>query len=305
MATDVEIFDQRALSLIDPHGKLEQLWTGTKWCEGPVYLPEDDSVVWSDIPGDRLLRWSTKDGFSVFLQPSHFQNGHTRDLEGRIVGCSHGLRAVLRREHDGTWQAVVDRWNGKKLNSPNDVVVKSDGTIWFTDPDYGLIVDEEGVAENGGVKELDGCFVFRFDPKSGQLNAVITDMAKPNGLAFSPDESVLYVSDTARSHDPDGAHHIRAYDIVEGHTAANGRLFVDVEPGVSDGFRVDEIGNVWSSSRDSVQVFSAQAERLAKINVPETVANLTFGGPNQNQLYITASTSLYAFDVRVRGAQRP
>jgi gluconolactonase len=209
MDNHFEIFDERFYSILLADSKLEKLTSGAVWSEGPVFLESDQSVIWSDIPGNRLLRWSAADGMIEFLKPSHFQNGHTLDLQGRVIACSHGERAVVRLESDGNWTVLVNRFEGKKLNSPNDVVVKSDGTIWFTDPSYGLIQPHEGY---GGTQEQEGCFVYRFDPVNLDIDAVVTDMEKPNGLAFSSDEKILYVSDTSASHDKNGNHHIRAYD---------------------------------------------------------------------------------------------
>ena len=291
MPLEFEMFEERMRELLLPDSRLEQLATGATWSEGPVYLPDEDAVIWSDIPGNRLLRWSAREGLREFLKPAHFQNGHTLDLEGCILACSHGERAVLRLEKDGTWTTLISRYEGKRFNSPNDIVVKSDGTLWFTDPDYGLIQPEEGY---GGEGEQAGCFVYRFDPTTNELNAVITDMRKPNGLAFSPGETLLYVSDTSASHDADGFHHVRVYDMIDGRRATNGKLFADISPGLPDGFRLDVHGYLFISSEDSVQIYTPEATCLGKLYVPEKVGNLTFGGPERNRLFITASSSLYA-----------
>ena len=291
MPDGLTILDERFRRLLRPDSRLERLASGCIWSEGPVPL-DDGGVLWSDIPNNRLMRWHPQEGASEFLRPAHFQNGHTRDREGRVIACSHGQRAIVRLEPDGTWRVLVDRVDGKRFNSPNDVVVKSDGTIWFTDPPYGLIQPNEGYG--GEVAELEGCHVYRFDPSSLEVRAVVTDMVKPNGLAFSPDERTLYVSDTGRSHDEAGPHHIRAFDVVDGHTCANGRVFAVIEPGLPDGFRLDRDGLVFTSAGDGVHVLSPDGELLGKVLVPETVANLTFGGPERNRLFITASSSLYA-----------
>lgn len=307
----IEIYDERFRALLRPDSKLVHLAGGGTWTEGPVYLAEDDAVVWSDIPGNRLLRYSERDGVSEYLKPSHFHNGHYRDLQGRILACSHGERSIKRLEPDGAWTTLVDSYQGKRLNSPNDIVVKSDGTIWFTDPPYGLIQPNEGY---GGEPEQEGCFVYRLEmlfsprsgePETGHLEAVVTDMAKPNGLAFSPDERTLYVSETGRSHDPGIPSEIRAYDVIEGRRTTNGRTFANIEPGLPDGFRVDVHGHVFTSSGHGVQVYDSDGIRLGKIPVPETVSNLTFGGPEKNRLYITATTSLYAIELATAGVQRP
>ncbi|MBE9020262.1 SMP-30/gluconolactonase/LRE family protein, partial [Chroococcidiopsidales cyanobacterium LEGE 13417] len=250
----------------------------------------------------RLLRWSASDGVSILREPSHYQSGNYRDLEGRLVACSSGDRAIIRRESNGEWQILVDRYQGKRLNSPNDLVVKSDGTIWFTDPPYGITQPEQGY---GGEREQDGCFVFRFDPETGEIDAVVTDMIRPNGLAFSPDESLLYVSDTAAFNIPGGPHHIRAYEVVGGRKVTNGRVFAEIEPGQPDGLRLDDRGNIFTSSADSIQVYAADGTRLGKILVPEICANLTFGGQERDRLLIAAGKSLYAIDLNTRGVQQP
>lgn len=298
----IEIYDERIRALLRPDSRLEKLATGATWSEGPAYFAEDDSLIWSDIPGNRLLRFSAKDGSSEFLKPAHFQNGHYRDHQGRLLACSHGERAIKRLEMDGTWTTLVSHYEGKKLNSPNDIVVKSDGTIWFTDPDYGLIQPNEGY---GGEREQAGCFVYRFDPKTEEITAVITDMRRPNGLAFSPDESLLYVSDTSASHDADGFHHVRVYQVVDGRSTQNGRVFTQIEPGLPDGFRLDIQGNLFISSLDSVQVYTPAGERIGKILIPEKVGNLTFGGPDKNRLFVAASSSLYSIYLNTRGVQKP
>ncbi len=298
MPEAIEIYDPRMRAIVHPGASLQKLANGAVHSEGPVYFHEDDSVVWSDAHGNCLLRWSANDGVSVLRDPSDYQSGNYRDLEGRLVACSSGLRAIIRREHDGEWKVLVDRYQGKRLNSPNDLVVKSDGTIWFTDPPYGITQPNQGY---GGEQEQPGCFVYRFDPATGEIDAVVTDMVRPNGLAFSPDESILYVSDTAAFNIPDGPHHIRAYEVVNSRYAKNGRVFAVIEPGQPDGFRVDEHGNVFTSSKDSVQVYAPDRTRLGKILVPEVVANLTFGGVKCDRLFITAGKSLYAIDLNTRG----
>jgi gluconolactonase len=295
-------FDPRFRELLKPGEKLERLATGAIWSEGPIYSPEDHSVIWSDIPNNRLLRWSAKEGMSVWRQPSNFENGHYRDLEGRLLSCEHGGRCISRTEPDGSKIVLVDRYEGKRLNSPNDLVVKSDGTIWFTDPPYGILSDYEGYKAES---ELGDCYVFRFDPGSEELSIVTDEVVEPNGLAFSPDEKVLYVADTSAAFDPNGNHHIMAFDVVDGKKARNSRVFAVIAPGLADGFRVDIHGNIFTSSADSVQVYTSDGTHLGKILVPEKVGNLTFGGPRHDRLYIAASSSLYALDLNTRGIQRP
>ncbi len=300
----IEVHDERLRPVVAPAAPLERLCTGAVWSEGPVWIAEDDSVLWSDIPNDRMLRWSAADGMRVWRDRVGFTNGHTRDLDGSILHCSHGLRAVFRTDvHGGRQRIVVDRWQGKRFNSPNDVVVKSDGTIWFTDPPYGLIIPEEG---HGGSSEIGDCLVFRHDPRSGALDPVTDLPEHPNGLAFSPDESLLYVSDTSGAIAGHGSNHcLWAFDVVGGARLANGRRFADVAPGVPDGFRLDAQGWIYTSAQDGVHVFHPDATLLGKIRVPEKVGNVTFGGPQRDVLYVAASSSLYRIRLATRGVQRP
>lgn len=301
MPETIEIYDDRMRALIRPETSLQTVANDAAvWSEGPVYFPEDDSVVWSDAHGDRLLHWSASSGVNVLREPSHYQSGNYRDLEGRLVSCSSGDRAIIRREHGGEWKILVDRYQGKRLNSPNDLVVKRDGTIWFTDPPYGLTQPNQGY---GGEQEQPGCFVYRFDPETGEIDAIVTDMVRPNGLTFSPDEHLLYVSDTAAFNIPQGPHHIRVYEVVGDRQVANGRVFAVIDPGQPDGLRVDALGNVFTSSEDSVQVYAPDGTRLGKILVPEVCSNLTFGGVNGDRLLITAGKSLYMIDLNTCGVQ--
>ena len=295
MAETIAVYDQRMHSIIDPDAKLEKLADGAKHTEGPVYVPEDDSVIFSDVSGNKLFRWNATDGLSVIREPSYYQNGNYRDLQGRLVACSHGQRAIIRREHNGEWVVLCDRYQNNRLNSPNDLIVKSDGTIWFSDPPFGLTQPKEGF---GGKQEQAGSFVFRFDPNTEKIDAVIKEMERPNGLAFSPDESILYVSDTSQVDYAQGHHYIRAYDLIGEKEVANSRVFAVIEPGQPDGFKVDKQGNIFTSSADSVQVYATDGTRLGKIFVPEVVANLTFGGKDGKRLFITAGTSLYAIDLK-------
>jgi gluconolactonase len=258
--------------------------------------------VFSDIPNERLLRYVPGSGVSTFRAPSNFANGNTRDRQGRLITCEHGTRRVTRTEVDGQITVLADRFEGKRLNSPNDVVVKSDGSIWFTDPTYGILSDYEGYRAE---PELPTKNVFRLDPESGELTVVVDDFGQPNGLAFSPDESLLYVADSASSHDETWPSHIRVFDVVDGTRLANGRVFAVIDKGLPDGFRVDLAGNIWTSAGDGVHCFAPDGTLLGKILVPQTVANLTFGGPRRNRLFITATTSLYAVYLATTGAQRP
>ena len=306
MALDpaIEIIDKRFHRLVIHNAHIDHLWTGGRWTEGPVYVPAGRYLVFSDIPNDRTLRYDELSGQThTFEQPALNQNGHCLDLEGRIVSCEHRGRAVSRIGHDGRREVLADAYQGKRLNSPNDVVVRSDGSIWFTDPTYGIDSEYEGDAS---VAELDGCHVYRIDPDDGSLTAVVTDMVRPNGLAFSPDESILYVADTGISHvgrrcPPD----IRAYPMAEDGRTTAGRYttFATCDEGVFDGFRVDRDGHIWSSAGDGVHCYHPDGTLLGKIHLPEVVANVEFGGPKRNRLYICGTTSLYAMYVNAQGAR--
>ncbi|MNU80688.1 Gluconolactonase precursor [compost metagenome] len=297
---NIEIFDPRLQRILNPDSRLEQLCTGAEWGEGPVWISEQSCVVWSDIPNNRMLRWSADEGLGVFRQPAHFSNGNYRGCDGRLVTCEHGRRCISRTESDGRVEVLVDRYQGARLNSPNDLVVKSDGSIWFSDPAYGIMSDREGYRAES---EQDGCHVYRFDPLSNELSRVADDFEKPNGLAFSPDETLLYVSDTSASHAADGCHHIRVFDVLDGRRLVNGRFFAVIEPGLPDGFRIDQQGWLYVSSQDSIQVYAPDGCLLGKILVPEKISNCTFGGAEGNRLFITASTSLYAITLNTRGCQ--
>jgi len=279
--------------LADP-ASLERLWTGAAWSEGPAWIPTTARLRWSDVVGNRILEFDAATGeVAEYARDVEYVNGRTLDRHGQVIQCSHGRRRV-ERDVDGVVTAIVNGFDGHRFNSPNDVVVTSDGVIWFTDPPYGIRAD--GREGHPGEEEYGGCFVFRVDETTGDLTAEITDMVHPNGLAFSPDESLLYVADTS------GPLNIRVYDIVGGRVVAgSGRSFAAVRPGASDGFRVDVEGRIWTSSGDSVQVLSTSGEVIAKFEVPETVANVCFGGADGRDLYITATTSLYRLRTTTTG----
>ncbi len=269
-------------------------------------MRETGAVLWSDIPQNRMLSWRPGHGMAVWREDVEFTNGHVREADGALLHCSHGLRAIVRTRFDAAGQpladeVVVNRYQGRRLNSPNDVVVKRDGTVWFTDPPYGIASDREGHA---APSELASCYVFRFDPATGALRIASDFVEEPNGLAFSPDESVLYVSDTSAALRMDGGgnHHIVAFDVIDGQDLANPRIFAVVDPGLADGFRVDVNGFVYTSSADSVQVYHPDGTRIGRIAVPEKVGNLCFGGDLGNELYVCASRSLYRIVLNTRGA---
>lgn len=280
---------------------VKQLATGFDWTEGPVWFGDANCLLFSDIPNNRIMRWTPGTGISVYREPSNFANGHTRDFEGRLVSCEHGARRVTRTELDGSITVIADSFDGKRLNSPNDVVVKSDGSIWFTDPHYGIMTNYEGYKSE---QELP-CHVYRVDPSDGGIEAVITDFACPNGLAFSPDESKLYVADTGAMFDADAERHIRVFDVDSNDRLTGGDVFHVINPGASDGFRLDSDGNVWSSAGDGVHCISPDGRLLGKLLVPELVSNVCFGGRAKHQLFITATTSLYSVVLNRQGIQRP
>lgn len=298
----VELHDRRFQCLTAPNARLVQLYTGCGWAEGPVWFAEHGLLLWSDVPGQRLMRYIEGIGAGVLRERTNFINGNTRDREGRLVSCEHGGRRVIRTEPDGSLTVLADRYDGRRLNSPNDVVVKSDGSIWFTDPDYGILSDYEG---HRAEREQSGCHVYRIDPATGVVLKVADGFSRPNGIAFSPDETTLYVSDTGCSHDPDGPHHIVAFDVDGAGQLSGRRIFHVIADGVSDGFRIDSLGNVWTSSRGGVLCLAPAGEVIGRIRVPEIVSNLAFGGPRRTRLYITATRSLYAIEVGVTGAGRP
>ena len=291
--------EPRAVDLIDPASRLTRLTDGGIWAEGPVWLPAEAVLMYSDVRADRGMRWSEVNGGEVWRSPNDHTNGNTLDREGRVLHCEHSNRRIARTEPDGTRAGLVDRFGGKRLNSPNDVVVRSDGTIWFTDPPYGIVLPEEGTP---APQEQAGCFVFRFDPETGELSVASDAILHPNGLAFSPDESLLYVSDTSGALDPQANHHIVVLDVVDGLRLERPRVFKVMEPGFADGLRVDEHGNVWSSAEDGIHVISPEGTDLARIGVPEVTSNCVFGGADGRRLFITASSSLYAIETNVTGS---
>ncbi len=282
-------------------GAVERLFTGLRWAEGPVWFGDARHLLVSDIPNQRILKWCEETGeVSVFRRPSGYANGNTRDREGRLITCEHGGRRVVRTEYDGTITTLIDGFEGKRLNSPNDVVVKSDGSIWFTDPPFGLLSDYEG---NRAEQELPAR-IYRLDPASGEATVVEGELPGPNGLAFSPDERVLYaVASRARPRQ------VWAYDVVDGVRLANGRMLIDAGPeGTPDGFRVDEDGNLWCGwgmgrpELDGVMVFNPAGEPIGRIQLPERCANVCFGGRRRNRLFMAASQSVYSLYVNTRGA---
>jgi gluconolactonase len=285
---------------------IDRIATGFRWAEGPVYFRDGGYLLWSDIPNNRMMRWLEEDGHvSVFRAHSNYSNGNTRDREGRLLTCEHDARRVTRTELDGRITVVMDSFNGKKLNAPNDIVVTSDGAIWFTDPGYGIDGEYEGHADKF---EL-GTNVYRVDPKTGRATVVVDDFTRPNGLAFSPDEKLLYIVDSGATHG--GPAHIRVFDVVA-NKLRKSRVFADdFSPGFTDGMRVDVKGNVWCSmgwadpQEDGVRCYAPDGDMIGKVHLPETCANLCFGGKKRNRLFMCGSTSIYALYVDIQGAQLP
>ncbi|MCB1380773.1 MAG: SMP-30/gluconolactonase/LRE family protein [Alphaproteobacteria bacterium] len=298
----------RFLDFFPAGAALTQLATGFIWAEGPVWFGEFNELRFSDIPNNRMMRWSPVGGLSTFRQPSQRTNGHTRDRDGNMISCEHGGRCVSRTRLDGTYEVLAMYWNGKRFNSPNDVVVKSDGSIWFTDPPYGIISDHEGIRAES---EIGKNQVYRLDPQSGEVTVVADDFDRPNGLAFSPDESELYIADSghARGHgygfDDSRPRHVRALKVVDGRKLTDSRVVAVIEPKVPDGLRVDTEGLLWISAGDGIHCYTPAGERLGRILVPEVVANLTFGGFGKSRMFICATSSLYAIETSRTGAQWP
>lgn len=299
-ATGFEILDPRFNQCLVGHARVERLWTGARWAEGPAWFAAGRYLVWSDIPNNRMLRFDETDGsVSVFRYPSNYSNGNTVDRQGRLVSCEHGARRVTRTELDGTITVIADNYEGKRLNSPNDVVVKSDGSIWFTDPPYGILIDYEGGRAPG---EIGNNNVYRVDAKTGKISIVCDDFDKPNGLAFSLDEKYLYIADTGNSHNPDGPKHIRRLEVKDnGQSLGKSVVFADCTAGLFDGFRLDGDGRIWTSAGDGVHCYLPDGALIGKILIPELVANVVFGGAKLNRLFICGTTSLYSAYLAING----
>jgi len=294
----VKILDDRFASCRLFHAAVERLATGFRWAEGPVWFGDGRFLLWSDIPNNRILRWLEDTGeVSVFRSPSHYTNGNTRDHQGRLVSCEHDSRRVTRTEYDGTITVLADAYDGKPLNSPNDVVVKSDGSIWFTDPPFGILGNYEGHVATPALPTN----VYRIDGKTGRLSVAAADVPRPNGLCFTPDESGLYVVVSGTI-----PREIRLFDVVDAGTRlANGRVFY-AGPALPDGIRCDTLGNLWcgwggGEGHDGVMVFAPDGTPIGHIDLPERCANLCFGGTKRNRLFMAASQSLYSLYVNVQG----
>ena len=295
VAARFQVFDER-FAPVGGDDRLEVLHTGCRWTEGPAYFAAGRYLVFSDIPNDRMLRWDeTTASVGVFRHPAGYTNGHTVDRQGRLVSCEHGNRRVTRTEHDGGITVLADAWRGRRLNSPNDVVERADGSVWFTDPSYGIDSDYEGHRADS---EIGACNVYRVDPAGGEVTVVADDFDRPNGLAFSLDERQIYIADTPRRH-------IRMFAVADDGTLSGGDVFASCDAGSFDGIRLDDAGRVWAAAHDGVHCFAADGTLIGKLHVPEVVSNLTFGGPKRNHLFLTASTSVYSIRLNVNGARYP
>lgn len=295
-----EVLDRRFASLINPTAKLELLDATSRWAEGPVYVPAGSYFLWSDVPSDRIMRWDETSGHaSVFRSPSQNANGNALDRQGRLVTCEQLTRRVTRTEHDGSVTVIADRVDGKRFNSPNDVAVASDGAIWFSDPTYGIDSDYEG---RRAPSEIGQSRLYRVDPADGSVRVAGDDFVQPNGLAFSPDERRLYVSDTGRTHVKDGPAHIRVFDVNVGRLTG-GDVFAENPVGLFDGFRVDEAGKIWTSAGDGVRCYESDGNLIGMIHVPDAVANVCFGGLARNRLFICATGCVYAVYLATHGVK--
>lgn len=293
-SVEFEVLDPRFEDCFRRSARLEKLAGGCRWTEGPVYLPAQRRLLWSDIPNERMLSWCEVSGHvAEFRRPSGYANGHTLDRQGRLVTCEHGGRRVVRTEHDGSLTVLASHHEERRLNSPNDVVVKSDGTVWFTDPPYGIVDDYEG---GRAPQEQPGCHVYRLDPDTGELRAVIVNMVHPNGLAFSPDERWLYVADTGLEQGT-----MRRFAVDANGALSGGDVFISCDTGFYDGFRCDTEGRLWTSAGRAIHCHAADGRLIGRIPMPERVSNLVFGGAKRNRLFICATTSVYALLLGVNG----
>ncbi len=291
---ELEVIDER-FGAVGGDARVERLYSGGRWLEGPAYVPAGRYLVFSDIPNDRIMRWDETTGaVGVLRDGAGYANGRTLDRAGRLVTCEHGLRRVTRTEHDGSISVVADRLaDDRRFNSPNDVVEHSDGSLWFTDPTYGIDSDYEGYR---ATSETDGCHVYRVGPVDGTVRRVADDFDMPNGLAFSADEQVLYVVDSGRRH-------LRRFDVADDGSLEGGAVISECDAGTYDGLRIDDDGRLWVAAHDGLHCLDADGALLGKLHLPEVTSNLAFGGPRGNDLFITATTSVYAARLNVSGAR--
>ena len=304
----VEVLDPRFRAYRIGNAAIERIYTGARWAEGPVWFGDFKSLLFSDIPNNRMLRYcEVTDQVSLFRLPSNYSNGNTRDRQGRLITCEHLTRRITRTEPDGSLTVLMDRFDGKPLNAPNDAVVHSDGAVWFTDPGYGILMSYEGERAEAELPAR----VYRLDAATGVATVVADDLVKPNGLCLSPDESRLYVSDSGITHDPNGPGHIRVFDVVDARKLSGGQIFADMSPGFADGMRADRDGNLWSSigwagpGTDGVHCLTPNGDLIGRIILPEPCSNLCFGGAKKNRLFMTCSQSIYSLYVEAIGNQSP
>ena len=293
--TELEVLDER-FRHCDGDAWTQRLFTGCRWTEGPAYFPAGRYLVFSDIPNDRILRFDELTGrVGEFRAPARYANGHTVDRQGRLVSCEQGTRQVTRTEPDGSITVLASHYDGKRLNSPNDVVERSDGSIWFTDPSYGIDSDYEG---HKAPSEIGACHVYRVAPGTGEVRIAADGFLRPNGLAFSADERQLYIVDTRKKH-------IRLFDVASDGALSGGQVFATCDAGSFDGIRLDDAGRIWAAAHDGVHCFHPDGTLLGKLHLPEVVSNLTFGGPRRNDLFITATSSVYSLRLNITGARYP
>lgn len=294
-----EAYDPRFEELVLFNAELEQLAAGFRWVEGPVWFGDQRCLLFNDIPNNRTLRWSEEHGVSTFLEPSDFANGQTRDLQGRLIQCHHRSRSLTRLEHNGSTTTLIQEAQGRRLNAPNDLVVKNDGSIWFSDPLYGLLNDYEGGRQDSEQPPA----LYRLDPESGVAAVVATDFDGPNGLAFSPNEQLLYVAESGAPGASEPRRYIRRFAVNgDGQTLRGGEVFHKISSGWADGFRVDEAGNLWCGAADGVHVIAPDGALIGKVLVPQRVSNLCFGDRFGSRLFICASTAIYSLFTGTRGA---
>jgi len=301
MTDHFEVYSDEFRRVLGSSPELKLLSSDLKFAEGVCWVERAGHLIVSDFLNDRIIKWSEEEGLSIFRKPAETANGNTVDLEGRVVSCLTRGRSVVRQEHDGSLTTIADRYRGGRLTSPNDVVVKSDGTVWFTDPDYGFLCPDFG---HGDKPEQDRNRVYRVVPETGDITSVSEDFDKPNGLAFSPDESLLYVGDTGRTHGEFRPHQLMVFDVVERGTAlANPRVFAVIEPGVPDGFRLDVLGNLYVTAGDGIQVYNPQGQMIGKIRTPQVAANCSFGASDNRTLFIGATESIWSVRLNTTGAR--
>ena len=300
----IEVIDSRFAKYRIGNAVVERLWSGARWSEGPVWFGDGGYLLWSDIPNNRILKWEEASGkVSVYRKPSNYSNGHTRDRHGRLISCEHGTRRVTRTEYDGTISVLMDHYDGKRLNAPNDVAVHADGHIWFTDPGYGIMLNYEGHVADFELPTA----VYRLNPDASVATVVTTELEKPNGICFSPDYEKLYVVDTGAIHKEGSPRNIYVFDVVDGEHLENKQVFCDMSPGIADGIRCDIDGNLWSSAGwvgdgyDGVHIFAPDGTLIGKIHLPEICSNLCFGGTKRNRLFMTGSQSLYSVYTEAQG----